>query len=88
MNNQQCMVRPALINLNPDKLRYYRFIISLYRCNETFNTAEDSLGRTCVSNKVEGVNLKVFNMVKWINESKTFAKHILCECRCGFDTRI
>ena len=29
MNNQPCMVRPTVIDLNPDKLFYYPFIISL-----------------------------------------------------------
>lgn len=32
-------------------------------------------------------NLKVFNMVKEINESKTLIKHISYECRCEFDGR-
>ena len=26
-------------------------------------------------------------MIKGINESKTLAKHISCECRCEFDGR-
>ena len=33
-------------------------------------------------------NLKVFNMIKGINESETFlAKYILIECRCEFEGR-
>ena len=24
-------------------------------------------------------------MIKWINESKTLANHISCECQCKFD---
>ena len=35
--------------------------------------------------KIEGVNLKVFNMMKEIDESKTRINYILCECRCEFD---
>ena len=36
---------------------------------------------------MEDMNLKVFNMIKAINESKTLAKYISCECRCEFDGR-
>ena len=50
------------------------------RCNVNCNTVEDPSRRICVSNKIEYVNLKVFNIVKGINESKTLAKYILCEC--------
>ena len=31
------------------------------------------------------MNLKVFNMIKEINELKTLAKHFSFECRCEFD---
>ena len=36
---------------------------------------------------MEDVNLKVFKMVKVINESKTLIKQFLFEFRCEFDDR-
>ena len=42
----------------------------------------------CVQKKKELANLKVFNMIKGINESKTVIKHILCELKCEFDGKI
>ena len=51
------------------------------------NTIDDPLARTCVSNKIEDVNLKVYDMIKGINESKTLWKHISFECKCAFDDR-
>ena len=36
---------------------------------------------------MEDVNLKLFSMIKVINESKALPKHIPCECRRGFDDR-
>ena len=82
MNSQTCMVRPALIDLNPDELHYYPFMISLGRCDGSCDTAEYPFGRICVPNKLENVNLKVFNMIKQKNENelKTIIKHISCEC--------
>ena len=49
-------------------------MIILDRSDGSCNTAEDSVGRKCVPNKIEEVNLKVFNMIKGKNESKTI-KH-------------
>ena len=31
-NDEPCMVRPTLIDLNSVELKYYRFIISLIKC--------------------------------------------------------
>ena len=49
-----------------------------------FNTVEYAFGRLCVPNKIEDMNLKVFDMTKGKNEPKK-VKHISYECRCEFD---
>ena len=45
--------------------------------------------QVCVPNKTEDLNLSMFNMFNMtgINQSKTLAKHISCECKCRFDGR-
>ena len=48
MNNQLSMHRLTLIDLNPDEFHYYPFIISLGKCNRSYNTAEAPLAE-CVS---------------------------------------
>ena len=85
--NQPCSARPTLTNLNLDELHYYPFIISMNRCDGSCSTVKDPSGRICFSSKVEGVNLKIINMMKGINESMTLGKHISCDCRCDFGDR-
>ena len=70
MNNQPWMVRPVLIDSIPDELHYYSFIISLDGCDDSCNAIENLFGRICVPNKTEDLNLKAFNMIKWINKLK------------------
>ena len=43
--------------------------------------------KVCFPNKTEDLNLSVFNVITGINESKTLAKHISCECKCKFNGR-
>ena len=43
LNDEPYLVRPTLINLNPDELHYYPFMVSMDRCNESCNTRDDSL---------------------------------------------
>ena len=57
------------------------------RCSGSCNTIEDPFSRICVCFRVEDMELKIFNVIKGINQSKAFAKHISCECRCELDSR-
>lgn len=70
------MDRSSPVDLKLDELRYYPFTISMKRCHGSCNTVEDLFVRAFVSNKIEDVNLKVFNMTKGTNESKKLTKHI------------
>ena len=66
------MIRPTLINLNPVELKYYPFMIS----------SEQFSGR-----KKKDIKVKAFNMITNKNEAKTMAKHILCHCKCKFNSK-
>ena len=43
-------------------------MVSLDKCVYRCNVIEDPFSRICVSNEIEDVNLKVFNMIKGIKE--------------------
>ena len=89
LSNQNCMTQPTLINLHPDEysqeFRYYPFAVKLDRCVRSCNTPNDLSNDVSVQNKIENLNLRKFNKITGINESKTLTKHISCECR--FDGR-
>ena len=44
----------------------------------------DLSNKVCIPNKTEDLNLRVFNMITGINESKTLTK-ASCECKCKLD---
>ena len=60
------------------------FSVKLDRCVGSCN---NNLNKSCNRNKTEDPNLKVFNMITGIDESKTLTKHLLCECKCKYDGR-
>ena len=45
----------------------------------------NTFGKIGISTKLEHVNVKVFRIIKGINELKALAKNISCECKCEFD---
>ena len=46
--DEPCMVRPALIDLNPFELKHYPFMISLDKCNGSCNVLSPKM---CVTKK-------------------------------------
>ena len=51
------------VDLNPNELRYYPFVVNLDRCDGSCNSLDDLSDRIYVSNKTEDLNAKVFNMI-------------------------
>ena len=72
--------------INATKHTKYVFL-SNQKCPAQTTLLNDLSKGECVPNKTEDLNLSVFNMTKGINESKSLTKHILCECKCKFDSR-
>ena len=60
-------------------------MVSSNRCNENYNTLDDLSGSFCVPNNAKDVNVKVFNMITKINESKLSGKHTLYDWKWIFD---
>ena len=92
LSNQKCMTQPTLINLHPNEysqeFHYYSFTVKLDRCVGSCNTLNDLSNNVRVPNKIDDLNLSMFDMIKGINESKTLTKYISCQCKCRFDERV
>ena len=88
-NNQPCMTRPTLFNLNLNEfdqgLRCYPVMVNLDRCNGFCDTLHYPSSKICIANKTKEINLNVFNIIKRNNEAKALTKHISSKCKCKFD---
>ena len=77
------MVRSTLIDINTVELKYYPFMISLNKCNESCNALSPKI---CVPKNIKDINDKAFNMVTNKNEPKAMTEHISCDCKCKFNS--
>ena len=84
--NKPCIIRSTLIDSNPVELNYYPLMISLGKFNGSCNAADDLSTKMCVLTKRKGVNIKVFKMITRMKEAKTLIKHIVCHCKCKYDS--
>ena len=86
LNNEPCIIRPTLIELNTVERNCYPFMISLDKCNGSCNVVDDVSTKIFVPSETKDVNLKVFNMITKMNEAKTLVTYVLCNCKRKFDT--
>ena len=85
LNDETCMVRPSLIDLNPVDLKYYPFMISLITFNGSCNVLSP---KKCVPKETKGINVKVFNLITNENIAKAMRDHNSRDCKCKFSSTI
>ena len=63
MKNQECKVRPEIININSNNPILYPFSVKINRCSGNCNNINDLYAKICISDTVKNVNVKVFNLM-------------------------
>ena len=59
MKNQECQVRPEIINVNSTEPVFYPFSIKISKCSGSCNNINDPYAKICVPDVVEDLNVKV-----------------------------
>ena len=70
MNNQECRVKPQIVNVNSEESVFFPFSIKTSKCSGSCNSINDLYTNMCVPDVVKNLNLKVFNLVSRTNETR------------------
>ena len=70
MNNQECKVRPEIVNVNSNEPVFYPFSIKTSKCSGSCNNINDPYAKLCVPDVVKNINIKVFNLISRTNETR------------------
>ena len=71
MKNQECKVKPEIININSNNPIFYPFSVKINRLSVNCNNINDPYARTCVPDTVKNLNVKVFSLMSRANETKS-----------------
>ena len=85
MNNQECMIRPQIVNLNRDEPVFFPFSIKTSKCSGSCNNNNDPYAKLCVPNVVKNLNVKVFSLMSRTNETRHIEWHETCKCKFRLD---
>ena len=81
MKNQECKVRPEIINANSNEPVFYPFSIKTSKCSSSCNNINDPHAKICVPNVIKDLNVKVFNLMSRANETRHIKWHETCKCK-------
>ena len=70
MNNQECKIRPQIVNVNGDDTVFFPYNVKTSKCSVSCNNINNLLPKLCVPDAVKNLNVKVFNLVSGTNETR------------------
>ena len=88
MNNQECKIRSEIINSTNNEPLSYPFSIKVNKCSGTCNNVNDPYAKLCVPVVVKNINLKVFNLMSWSNQTKHIEWHETCKCKYKLNSSV
>ena len=85
IKNEECKVRPEIVDINSNNPIFYPFSIKVNECNGNCNNTNDPYARICLPDIVKNLNIKVFNLMTLTNETRHIKCHGTCKCICRLD---
>ena len=70
MNNQECRIRPKIINSYSNELVFYPYKIKVNKCSGSCNNINNPYGKLCILDVIKDINVKVFNLMSRTNERR------------------
>ena len=86
--NQKCMSRPKIIDINANEPVFYPYSIKVNRCSGSCNTINDPYAKLCVPDITKSINVKVFNPIARIDETRQIVWHKTCKCICRLTSAV
>ena len=83
--NQECKVRPKVVDMNSNNPIFYPFSIKINECSGSCNNINNPYAKICVPTDVKDLNVKVFNLMSRTNETRFVKWHETCKCICRLD---
>ena len=60
IKNQECKIRPEIININSNNPIFYPFSIKINKCSGNCNNINNPYAKFCVPDAIKDLNVKVF----------------------------
>ena len=88
--NRKCMPRPKILDVNEDvgEALFYPYKLLVSKCSNSCNTINNPMSKLCVPNIIKGINMKVYNFLMRLNETRNVLWHEICKCVCKLNSSV
>ena len=88
--NRECMPRPKVLDVNEGvgEALFYLYNVLVNKCSGSCDTLDDPMARLCVPNIIKNVNMKVYNFLMRLNETRNVLWHESCKCVCRLNLSV
>ena len=88
MDNQECKVRPQIVNLNWDEPVFFPFNIKTSKWSGSCNNINNPHAKLCVPDTIKNLNVTVFNLMSRTNETRHREWHETCKSKCRLNASV
>ena len=88
MINQKCISRPTIIDVNANGPVFYPYSININKCSGSCNNINDPYAKLYIPDIIKNINVKVFNLISKINETRQIVWHETCKCVCRLTSSV
>ena len=86
--NQELMPRLKIPDVNEGvaEALFYSYNVLVNKCSGSCNSLDDPMAKLCVPNVVKRVNMKVYNFLMRLTETRNVLWHESCKCVCQLNS--
>ena len=90
VDNQKCMPRPKILDVNEGvgEALFYPYNVLVNKCSGSCNTLDDPMAKMCVPSIGKTVNVKVYNFLMRLNETRNVLLHESGKCICRLNSSV
>ena len=88
MNKQECKARPKIIDVNNNEPVFYPYSVKVNKSSRICSNINDPYAKLCVSDIIKNINVKVFNLMSRINETRQIIWYETCKCVCRLTSAV
>ena len=88
--NRKYMPRPKILDVNEGvgEALFYPDNVLVNQCSGSCDTLDDPMARMCVPNIIKRINMKVYNFLMRLTETRNVLWHESCKCACKLNSSV
>ena len=88
--NQKCMPRRKILNVNEaiGEALFYPYNVQVNKCSGSCDTLDNPIEKLCVPNVMKELNMKFYNFLTILNETRNVLWHESCKCVCKLSSSV